>query len=385
MTFSTEHDFAFDRRVWRQVGDPLVDPAGPGPLDGESVAVKDVFAVAGHRIGAGNPAWLSHAEPELDHAAAVDTLLGAGAAIRGITRADEFGFGLSGANAHYGTAPNPRAPGRISGGSTSGAATAVASGHASIGLGTDTMGCLRVPAAYQGLWSIRTTHAAISTAGVLSLARRFDAVGWLARDAGLLAAVGQVLLPSSATPIGELLVSEQLTAIADGEVAEVVRGVTAGLARWEEGFDIRDEWLQAFATLVAYEAWREHGKWLLFRLHELSPFVRRRFERGASIDGPTAVEAAAIVSVARLEIARRLGDQVLVIPSVSSVAPLGDDPALAEAVRRSTVRLTCVAALAGLPAVNVPLETTDGLPTGLSLIGPSGSDHALLELATALA
>lgn len=314
-------------------------------------------------------------------------LLEAGAVLRGIARTDEFGFGLSGANAHYGSPPNPRAPGRISGGSTSGPASAVALGQATIALGTDTMGCLRVPAAYQGLWSMRTSRRAVPDAGVLALAPSFDAIGWLTPDVGLLAAVGQVLLQPQAgeDTVGELLASDELIAAVDDDVAEVVRGVCAGLSRWDDGFDVPDDWLHAFAALVAHEAWLQHGDWLHSRLHELSPFVRRRFERGASIDAATVAEARSVMAEARLEITQRLGDSVLVIPAASSVAPLADDPAVAEGVRRSTVRLTCIAAIAGLPAVTVPLETAAGLPAGLSLVGPAGSDHALLELATALA
>src|SRR5690606_18900662 len=117
-----------DTSVWRVLPDdgPLVAPTGPGALDGESVAVKDLFAVAGQRVGAGNPAWLEAASEEAEHSWAVARLLGAGAAVRGIAQCEEFAWSLTGATAHYGTPPNPAAPGRISGGSTSGPATAVA-------------------------------------------------------------------------------------------------------------------------------------------------------------------------------------------------------------------------------------------------------------------
>ena len=114
-------------------------------------------------IGAGNPAWLAEARVEPVHARAVELLLEAGASVRGIARTDEFAYSLAGTNAHYGTPPNPKAPLRISGGSTSGSSSAVSLGHATIGLGTDTGGSIRVPAAYQGLYGIRTTHGVAST------------------------------------------------------------------------------------------------------------------------------------------------------------------------------------------------------------------------------
>jgi hypothetical protein len=155
---------AFDRRVWRVVGDPLTEHTGTGTLSGETVAVKDLYAVAGQRIGAGNPAWLAQARVETSHAWAVDQLLEHGADLLGIARTDEFAYSLAGTNVHYGTPPNPKAPHRISGGSTSGSASAVSLGHATIGLGTDTGGSIRVPASYQGLWGIRPTHGVVPAA-----------------------------------------------------------------------------------------------------------------------------------------------------------------------------------------------------------------------------
>ncbi|MEP7736247.1 AtzH-like domain-containing protein, partial [Nocardioides sp. 31GB23] len=186
---------ALDTRVWRVVGDPLVPGTPGGPLSGESVAVKDLYAVAGHRIGAGNPAWEEAARVERGDATVVRSLVEAGADLRGIARTDELAYSLAGTNAHTGAPPNPRAPYRVPGGSSSGSASAVSLGHATIGLGTDTGGSIRVPAAYQGLYGMRTTHGAISTHGVLALAPSFDTVGWLTRDADLLALVGDVLLP----------------------------------------------------------------------------------------------------------------------------------------------------------------------------------------------
>src|SRR4051794_38315280 len=129
-----------DPRIWRLAGDPLVRASGSGDLTGETVAVKDVFAVAGERIGAGNPAYLDQAVPQLAHAWAVERLLADGAAVRGIAQCDEFAYSLAGTNVHYGTPPNPHAPHRFPGGSSSGSASAVSMGLASIGLGTDTGG-----------------------------------------------------------------------------------------------------------------------------------------------------------------------------------------------------------------------------------------------------
>jgi Asp-tRNA(Asn)/Glu-tRNA(Gln) amidotransferase A subunit family amidase len=117
---------------------------GTGPLTGMSVAVKDLFALEGHPIGAGNEEWLAQRSPETTTAPAAAALMTAGAVVAGIARTDEFAYSLAGTNAHYGTPPNPKAPDRISGGSSSGSASAVALGQATIGLGTDTGGSIRV-------------------------------------------------------------------------------------------------------------------------------------------------------------------------------------------------------------------------------------------------
>src|SRR5260370_28309712 len=109
-----------DSSIGRVPGSPLLPPVSSGPLDGLSVAVKDLFAVGGFPVGAGNPRWLAQAEVEAADAWAVHALRTAGAAVAGIAQTDELAFSLAGANVHYGTPPNPAAHGLVTGGSTSG-------------------------------------------------------------------------------------------------------------------------------------------------------------------------------------------------------------------------------------------------------------------------
>lgn len=373
---------ALDPRVWRVVGDPLVPPSGEGPLTGQTVAVKDLYAVAGHPVGAGNPAWLAAAAPEAGHAAAVGQLLGAGAAVRGIARTDEFAYSLAGTNAHSGTPPNPGAPHRIPGGSSSGSAAAVALGHASIGLGTDTGGSVRVPAAYQGLYGIRSTHGAVDRTGLLPLAPDFDAVGWLTRSADLLATVGDVLLPPAATGGGEqLVVVPGLVDSAEPDVRAAVRGWLdgSGATELDETLDDLDAWRAAFQTWQGFQAWQAHGAWLADRMEALGPDVRARFATAAAIDEDTAGRARALLDTARSRVLELVRDRVLVLPSAPSVAPLRTTGATPE-LRDATMRLTCLAGLAGLPAVSVPVRTAAGLPAGVCLLAAPGRDRALLEL-----
>jgi amidase len=373
----------FDPSVWRVRPEPgpLVAPIGSGVLDGETVAVKDLFAVAGQRIGAGNPAWLAAAPVEETHADSVARLLDAGAALAGIAQTEEFAYSLTGANAHYGTPPNPRAPGRISGGSTSGPTSAVAAGEASVALGTDTGGSVRVPAAYQGLWGIRPTHGAVADGGLLPLAPSFDTVGWLARDADTLARVGDVLLPADTATLPDptpLVLSDALLALAAPEVRDAVGQLARDAGAEPADWAPEPAWLAAFQVLQAAEAWEVHGDWLADRMDTLGPAVRGRFERARSIGAAEAQYAQAAVSRARNEIRERLGERVLVLPSTATVAPRPED---AEAAREATMLLTCIAGIGGLPAVSVPVETASGLPAGACLVGPAGSDRALLRLA----
>lgn len=376
---------AFDSRIWRVVGDPLVSShTADGALSGETVAVKDLFAVAGFAVGAGSPAWLEQAPVASSHAAAVASLLDAGASVRGIARTEEFAYSLSGLNAHYGTPPNPKAPDRIPGGSSSGSATAVALGQASIGLGTDTGGSIRVPAAYQGLYGIRTSHGAVSRQGLLPLAKAFDTVGWMTRSAFLLQAVGDVLLPEStpSAPVEEIHLVPSLVGLAEEDVATAVSEALpeARPLAWETAR--LDEWRQAFVTGQAYQAWQAHGAWLETRLDTLGEAVRGRFEMARTVTRAQADEARAVLAQARAEILEVVGDRVLAFPSAPSVAP---PAAEAAGVRDDTMRLTCIAGIAGLPAVSIPVRTPTNLPAGLCLVAAPGRDRDLLALAQRLA
>ena len=374
-----------------------------------TVAVKDLFALEGFRIGAGNEEWLAGSSAETTTAPAAAALLAAGAGVAGIARTDEFAYSLAGTNAHYGTPPNPKAPGRISGGSSSGSASAVSLGQATIGLGTDTGGSIRVPSAYQGLFGIRTTHGAVSTEGLLPLAPSFDTVGWMTRDAATLAAVGSVLLPQhepTALPTGDPLTGASFTGalfapgllgLAEPDVGLAVQEFidtwagTAGLPAMQS-IDFRvDElpgWLAAFQTAQGYEAWQEHGPWISRHWGSLGADVAARFRTASLIEWSQVMAARDVLRAARQHIRSLVGGGLLVLPSASSVAPLRAEVSLGgeaiERVRRSTMQLTCLAGIAGLPAVNVPLSTHAGLPCGVSIVGPANLDAELITVANRL-
>ncbi|MBM4723857.1 hypothetical protein GS439_15870 [Rhodococcus hoagii] len=150
---------------------------GSGPTSGLRVAVTDLFAIEGQRIGAGNPAWLGQAATETATADSVARLLAGGATVAGIAQTVGFGSGTRESTRRTGRRRTAAASGRVPGGATSGASTAVARRTATVGLGPDTTGVDPDPAAYQGLYGFGPTHGAVSTAGAMPLSRTFDKVG----------------------------------------------------------------------------------------------------------------------------------------------------------------------------------------------------------------
>ncbi|WP_137655215.1 AtzH-like domain-containing protein [Bifidobacterium moukalabense] len=395
---------AIDRSIWRVVGSPLVEATKPGPLSGMTVAVKDLYAVQGQRIGAGNPAFLRTSPVCAESAPAVRLLLNAGAQITGIAQTDEFAYSLAGTNVHYGTPPNPKAPGHVSGGSSSGPASAVACGQVDIGLGTDTAGSIRIPASYQGLWGIRTTHGRISCEAVHPLSQSFDTVGWMTRDAQTLEFAGKALMPDKDTvkSVAKLLVSPKLDECVTADVREAFsrfRAVSRSAVRSgrigmlgdcdEVQFDSQmlDNLLSIFQAVRGYEAWRNNGDWVGGHYADLAPEIAARFECDSHIPQSRYEQGLEHLRQARSMVRNLLGSNVLLIPSASSTAPAvahtGDTEGI-ENARAHTLRLTSIAGVAGLPAVNIPLETADGLPCGACLLGPAGSDKLLIRIAKEL-
>ena len=376
---------AVNATVWRIVGTPLVAGADNPGLANETVAVKDLFDVAGFAVGGGVPAYLDEAQPASRNAPAVQSLLDSGAKVTGIAHTDEFAYSIAGKNPHYGTPPNGAVIGAIPGGSSSGPASAVALGQASIGLGTDTGGSLRVPASYQGLWGLRTTHGAVSVDGLLPLAPSFDTVGWLTREAWLMRAVattsldlGQQVLP----PANRFAVSSALTAQASAGVRDAFDAAISTLSAASLLDDLVDVDLgdidalfETFRTVQGAEAWATHGDWIEAHPGTLGADIAARFAWASTIDSAQEAQARVDLAAARLAIEKALDGRILLLPSASSIAPSTTaDAAAIETTRASTLQLTCIAGITGRPALSVPALTVDGAPVGLCVVGPRFGD-----------
>jgi amidase len=367
--------------VWREYATPLVAGAPNGPLAGETVAVKDLYEIEGFAVGLGNPTFLAEATREVGTAPAVSQLLEAGADVVGIAQTDEFAYSIAGANPHYGTPPNPAVPGGLPGGSSSGPASAVALGEASIGLGTDTAGSVRVPASYQGLWGLRTTHGAVSLEGVWPLAPSFDTVGWLTRDAATLHRVVEVMLGHTTVDPGGFVVAPDLVALAEPAVRDAFAAALVGLDVEEVDLGDPSAMFEAFRVTQAAEAWDSDGGWITGHPDAVGGGVKDRFAIAAEVTREREAEARVALAVHRERLDGILGDRVLLVPSASSAAPPIDATAeILDAVRGATLRLTAIAGITGRPALGVPALRIPE-PVGLCLVGPRGSDLALLDLA----
>ncbi|HEV7803096.1 MAG TPA: amidase [Burkholderiales bacterium] len=370
--------------------------SGEGPLAGLTFGAKDIYDIAGHKTGFGSPDWMrTHAEASRT-APIVQQLLEAGADMVGKTHTDELTFSLNGENAHYGTPINVNAPGRIPGGSSSGSAAAVAGGLVDFALGSDTGGSVRAPASFCGVYGLRPTHGRVSLAGACPLAASFDTVGWFARDADVMERVGSMLLSEEpdATLPRRLLVAEDAFELAGhastAALQPALERITALIGKSQrvtvstEGLR---QWLEVFRVLQGHEVWQQHGAWVGEAKPELGPGIRQRIQWASTI----APSDAAPATAKRDEIAGRMAallrnDAVLVLPTVSDIAPLrAAEPQATEDFRTRALSLLCIAGLARLPQINLPLGRLNGCPIGISLIGPRDSDMMLLGIATRLA
>lgn len=374
-----------------------VPSAAEGSLAGLTLAVKDLFDVAGYPTSCGNPHLLAASGAKTRTAPTIQRLLDAGARFVGKTQTDELAWSLYGMNPHFGTPLNTVAPERIPGGSSSGSASAVAARLADIGIGTDTGGSVRGPASFCGLWGFRPTQGRISLDGCMTLARSFDTCGFLARDGATMARVGEVLLGADphALPVKpRLLMARDMFArlgeAARSALAGGLKRVTAAAGPAEPvdvyGDAAPEDMAEVFRILQSREILAEFSGWLDTARPQLSAPLAKRFRDARAITDAQALAAGHRREVFQAGLDVLLGlDGVLIAPVVHDAAlRLDADQAALDAYRPAAIALLCVAGLAGLPQVTVPAGRVDGAPIGLSLIGPRGSDASLLVLARRL-
>ncbi|MEM7226319.1 MAG: amidase [Pseudomonadota bacterium] len=377
--------------------DVTLDGAADGPLKGRSFVAKDLFDVAGHVTGCGNPDWARTHAAASTNAWAVEAWLQAGAALVGKAITDELAYSLNGENFHYGTPTNANAPGRIPGGSSAGSASAVAGGLCDIALGTDTGGSVRVPGSYCGDFGFRPSHGRISLDGAMALAPSMDTCGWFARDVALFVTAGEVLLQEKVAAAAQptrLILFEDAFALADGPARDALMpfvaqlegrlGAAERVAAGEPGGGL-GEWMWRFRQLQGREVWSVHGDWIESVKPRFGPDIGERFQWASTITAEQAAQAAPERAAITERLSDMLGDDaVACLPSAPGAAPVIGMTGEALQQRRANVMgLSCLAPLTGLPQMTLPLATVEGCPLGLSLMAGPGRDAELLALAQA--
>ena len=366
-----------------------------GPLHGIPVSVKDLFAVRGMPTQAGTRAPL----PPLgrDEAVLVSRLREAGALVFAKTNMHEVALGATGENRWTGDVKNPFDPARQAGGSSSGAAVAVATGIGLAGIGSDTGGSVRIPAAFCGVTGFKPSFGAIPLAGALHLSWTCDHAGPLARCVDDCAVLFEAMArrrvahgaparrPRLAVPAAWLAgrlqpavreAFERLLAALAAEQAELEHVVAPALAlAW-----------QCYTPIVRAEAAWVHRAALAVGAPGFSELVLPALKAGRALAAADYIDALKAREGVCAELDALLaGVDALVLPTSAVLPPLrGQDEIEVEGgrttVREAVLGQTLPFSLCGLPTLSVPVGLVDGLPMGLQLVGRRDGDASLLAL-----
>jgi aspartyl-tRNA(Asn)/glutamyl-tRNA(Gln) amidotransferase subunit A len=314
----------------------------------------------------------------------------------------EFAFTGVGANPHYGTPGNPADRARVPGGSSSGAAVAVADGMCDISIGTDTGGSTRIPAALCGVVGFKPSKYRVPTDGAFPLSRTLDSVGPIARSVEDCAKADAVLAAEEPWPLQPYPLDGLRLGIADGlplsELDEtvnskfmaalsVVGGAGVRLSEVEAPlFDHMRE-VNSTATIATVEAYELHRERLATRGDEMDPFIRARIEMGKAVspsDYQEMLEARARLAAAMDSLLS--GFDALVLPTTPIVAPTMAEISSVDAFRRANrllLRNTEIANFFDLCAISLPMPG-EGLLAGFMLFARRGADRRLFRIAAAV-
>jgi len=381
---------------------------GVGPLAGVPFAVKNLFDVAGVVTLAGSKINRDHSPANQD-ATAVKRLREAGAVLIGTLGMDEYAYGFTNENTHYGPIRNPHDLTRTPGGSSGGSGSAVASGCVPLALGTDTNGSVRVPASLCGLFGLKPTFGRVSRAGTAPFVPSLDHVGFLTRsvrDAALAFDLAHGHDPrdpaSSARPreavtatleqgIASLRIGRAVGYFeeeASAEALEATRAVAHALGAQTEHVVSEARTARYAAMIVsAVEGSALHLSDIQGRPGDFDPMTRDRFIAGALFPGEAYVRAQTFRHAYREALRNLLAKvDVLVAPATPMVAPhIGQDEIEIDGVRLPVRphlgRYTQPISFVGLPVIAVPMRTASGLPIGVQLIGAPYQEGALLRAA----
>jgi aspartyl-tRNA(Asn)/glutamyl-tRNA(Gln) amidotransferase subunit A len=358
------------------------------PAAGIPLAVKDLFDTAGLVTTYGSAIFADHVPART--AKAVALLEAAGYANIGKTNLHEFAYGVSSQNPHYGTVPNPIAPGRLAGGSSGGSAAALAAGLADAALGTDSGGSIRIPAAWCGVVGFKPTYGLVSLEGCFPLAPTFDHAGPLARDVEGCAAMLEVLAPGfRRAPLESL--EELVVGIAWLELADplVAARVGQAAARFPRHRAVDVPFPPRIRAVFMREIANVHRELYAENADLYGENVAAKIEACLRItDAQYQADLASLHEYREQALEAIEGVDLLLTPTVPMVAPPADAQEIE--IREAVTRFTYPISGLGWPALALPCgPAEDGLAASAQLLGRSGEDArvlaagALLEAALA--
>ena len=376
----------------------------PSRYAGIPISLKDLFDIAGQPTPAGSRA-LADAPPASAHAPVVQRMLAAGFVPLGRTNMTEFAFSGLGINPHYGTPRSPwdRATGRIPGGSSSGTAVSVSDGMAVAGLGTDTGGSCRIPAAFCAIVGYKPTARRVPIAGVLPLAPSLDSVGPLAPSVACCALIDAVLAgeapaPPSPADLSGLRLAVPDNIVLDGMDAAVANAFDRTLATLSRAgarightnFPEFDEvsTVNVKGGFAASEAYAWHRTLLAEKAALYDPRIRLRIERGERM---TAADYLDLVAARHRLIAgfdaRTRGFDALIMPTVPIVPPRIanlEDERDYNRINLHILRNTALGNFFDRCAISLPCHRAGEPPVGLMLMGETLGDPRLFSIAAAV-
>jgi aspartyl-tRNA(Asn)/glutamyl-tRNA(Gln) amidotransferase subunit A len=368
----------------------LLGKAGPiflarpeAEQEGIPLAVKDLFDTAGLTTTYGSIIFADHVPDQT--AEAVRRLEESGYANVGKTNLHEFAYGVTSQNPHFGTVPNPIAPGRVAGGSSGGSAAALAAGLADAALGTDSGGSVRIPPACCGVVGFKPTYGLVPLDGCFPLAPSFDHAGPMARDVATCARMLEVLAPAfeprRIESLDEVSIGVAWTELADPLVGERVTAAAEYLPR-RRALDLQLP--KGVGAVFMREAADIHRE--LFREHAdaYGDNVRTKIERCLAVTDAEYEQALRALAEYRERCAEAVADLDLILtPTVPCVAPPTDVVELE--VRDHLILFTYPFNCLGWPALALPCgPAEDGLPASVQLAAPKGADAGVLAVGALL-